>query len=354
MNAIPLDHQRIILKGICFLLSVASFAALALDVTVRVTDAESRISASVSSGNVTRDNFAGAKSVTSCTNSPVMLDLSTPVYFNNLQSAFNDAANGNTIESQWVTLTESDNFSQNISTTLQGGYDCAYSNETAYSTIAGTLTISNGTLVIKNVIIEGPTGSSQPGTPSEPWPNVPPGSATCSSLLPISYIAGTSCPAASMLECSQQIANDSGCFYQSCECYFSECNVGDTDSGFWRTYDANGNITSTLDCQGIGLNPLQISEGSCSTYNSQVATFVTSCTPTTSTTTTTTTTTSTTSTTSIPSCTPCYTQYTSCTASPACNSGPLLQQSNCVNACLSAWTQCLNTCPEQCLNACNN
>lgn len=100
-----------------------------------------------------------AHAQSTCSNSPAMLSGSTPVYFDSLQSAYNSASNSGVIKSEAVTFTENPIFSLNISTTIQGGYDCSYSTDSLYSTLNGTLTISNGTVTVSNLIIQGTTAS---------------------------------------------------------------------------------------------------------------------------------------------------------------------------------------------------
>ncbi|MGD0280779.1 MAG: 6-bladed beta-propeller [Dissulfurispiraceae bacterium] len=109
------------------------------------------IGLSVSSGSATNENFSGT--LISCTNSPAMLARSTPLYYSSLQAAFNEAASGDTIMSEGLTFTENPTFSQNIPVILQGGYDCNYSGSSSYSTVSGSLTITNGKLTVSNFII---------------------------------------------------------------------------------------------------------------------------------------------------------------------------------------------------------
>ncbi|MGD0283186.1 MAG: hypothetical protein ABSB95_12590, partial [Dissulfurispiraceae bacterium] len=97
---------------------------------------------------------------TTCTNSPAMIAGVTPVYFSSMQNAYNGASNSSTIETEGVTFTENPNFNLDISTSLRGGYDCSYLTDSLYSTLNGTLTISNGTVTVSNLIIQGTAASS--------------------------------------------------------------------------------------------------------------------------------------------------------------------------------------------------
>ncbi|MFZ4438403.1 MAG: hypothetical protein ACOYOS_08250 [Syntrophales bacterium] len=73
--------------------------------------------------------------------------------FNALHEAYKNAVNGDTIQSQAVSFSENLDFSQNISVALKGGYDCSFSTNDQKSTVDGTVTISNGTVTMDNIII---------------------------------------------------------------------------------------------------------------------------------------------------------------------------------------------------------
>ncbi len=91
---------------------------------------------------------------TTCANLPVMIAGSTPAYYSTLQSACTAACSGDTIQSQAGSFTENLDFNSNVSVTLQGGYDSCYSTDSSYSTISGTLTITNGTVNVQNITIQ--------------------------------------------------------------------------------------------------------------------------------------------------------------------------------------------------------
>jgi hypothetical protein len=109
---------------------------------------------SVSSANVTGENFTATQSASACPGSPAMMSGANPTYFSSLQSAYNGASNGSTIGTQWITFGESPVFNRNISLDLIGGYDCYYVGNSSYSTVTGRLTISNGTVTVSNLIIQ--------------------------------------------------------------------------------------------------------------------------------------------------------------------------------------------------------
>jgi hypothetical protein len=82
---------------------------------------------------------------------PVRISLITPVYFSMLQTAYDSAGDGETVTTKAVALTENLNFNLNKSITLDGGYDCGYSIVTGKTIVNGTITISNGAVIIGNL-----------------------------------------------------------------------------------------------------------------------------------------------------------------------------------------------------------
>lgn len=78
----------------------------------------------------------------------------TPVYYSTLQSAYDAAVNGDTIQSQAVAFSEDLFIDLNKSVTLKGGYDCDYIFNTGKTTLNGNMTISNGMVTIENFILE--------------------------------------------------------------------------------------------------------------------------------------------------------------------------------------------------------
>jgi parallel beta-helix repeat protein len=114
-------------------------------VTLMVTDSDG------STNLLTKINYI------SVCNLPVRILRVTPVYYSTLQAAYDDpeTVNGDTIQSQAVTLIENPNFDLNKSVTIQGGYDCKYNNPpTGKTTLNGNMTIGNGQLTIENFILE--------------------------------------------------------------------------------------------------------------------------------------------------------------------------------------------------------
>ncbi len=84
--------------------------------------------------------------------SPIRIAGAPPVYYPTLQLAIDAAVEGTsiTIQTQAQTFTENLIVNSNISITLQGGYDCNYTNNTAETVLNGNIIISNGTLTIES------------------------------------------------------------------------------------------------------------------------------------------------------------------------------------------------------------
>jgi hypothetical protein len=90
----------------------------------------------------------------SCSGLPVRIAGTTPVSYTSLQNAYNAAVNDNEIQIQNMVLTENVNMSDNKTVTIKGGYDCNYSARSGSTTINGTLTISNGSVSIEDVVVQ--------------------------------------------------------------------------------------------------------------------------------------------------------------------------------------------------------
>ena len=74
-------------------------------------------------------------------------------YFNTVQDAYDSAAGGDTIQAQETSFIENVLFDHNINILLRGGYNCPYDANPGYTTIDGSLTITNGTVAVENLII---------------------------------------------------------------------------------------------------------------------------------------------------------------------------------------------------------
>jgi hypothetical protein len=89
-------------------------------------------------------------SVEICSDSAVRIAGASPVYYSTLQSAYDAAIDGDTIESQAVEVTENLDLNSNKSITFIGGYNCDFSEITGYTSINGSITINDGTVVMEN------------------------------------------------------------------------------------------------------------------------------------------------------------------------------------------------------------
>lgn len=87
---------------------------------------------------------------------PVRIEGVTPSYYSSLQDAYDSALNGDIIQCKEFVLTEDlyiDDTS-NKSVTIQGGYNNDFSAIVGISSLGGNLIISNGTVVIENVLLQ--------------------------------------------------------------------------------------------------------------------------------------------------------------------------------------------------------
>ena len=88
-----------------------------------------------------------------CTDYPARLTGATTVNYVSLQSAYNAAANGNTVQGSMYDHFESLRLDRNVAVTLDGGYSCDYSSKTGNLTIKGEMTIANGSVIVSGNII---------------------------------------------------------------------------------------------------------------------------------------------------------------------------------------------------------
>lgn len=107
-------------------------------------------------GNITipqQDDINGVAALygAACANPPVKV---AGNYYDTIQAAYNSAVSGNTLQIQGRSFSEYLLLNRNIPSILEGGYNCHYDTNTGYSTVDGSITISNGTVTIKNLIIK--------------------------------------------------------------------------------------------------------------------------------------------------------------------------------------------------------
>jgi PKD repeat protein len=87
-----------------------------------------------------------------CANLPVKV---AGTYYANIQAAYSDSRlNGDIIEVQAGSLTEGLVLDQDVSFTLVGGKNCEYTAAASASTVNGVMTISAGTVVVENLVIQ--------------------------------------------------------------------------------------------------------------------------------------------------------------------------------------------------------
>jgi photosystem II stability/assembly factor-like uncharacterized protein len=88
---------------------------------------------------------------------PLVKSTSTPSPpVQTIQAVYNTALNGDTIQAMALYFNETLTFNDlsNKSVTLQGGYDSTYSSNPSYTIINGTVTISNGIVIMDKIIIQ--------------------------------------------------------------------------------------------------------------------------------------------------------------------------------------------------------
>ena len=92
-----------------------------------------------------------------CTDYPARLTGATTVNYVSLQSAYNAAANGNTVQGSMYDHFESLLLDRNVAVSLDGGYTCDYASKSGNVMIRGNMIITNGSVTLNgNVILAGP------------------------------------------------------------------------------------------------------------------------------------------------------------------------------------------------------
>ena len=86
-----------------------------------------------------------------CTGLPVKNDIHS---FDSFQLAYDSAADGDTIQGYAWHFPEDLIMDQNITVTLDGGYDCDHLAKVYRSSIHGSLTISDGAVTVENIVIQ--------------------------------------------------------------------------------------------------------------------------------------------------------------------------------------------------------
>ncbi|MBI4849225.1 MAG: S8 family serine peptidase [Nitrospirae bacterium] len=111
-------------------------------------DVKASLSGKVLTGG--RLNAFNAINSLPCPNQPVRILRIIPAYYSTLQAAYDAAADGETVQSRAVGLTESPNINLNKSVILTGGYNCDYSSNTGSTVLNGDMNIISGTLSIES------------------------------------------------------------------------------------------------------------------------------------------------------------------------------------------------------------
>ena len=75
-------------------------------------------------------------------------------YYSKLSDAYYAATTGDVLYVQALGVTGNPNLSSNVDITVKGGYECGFASQPGWTTLAGSLTISSGSVTIENIIIK--------------------------------------------------------------------------------------------------------------------------------------------------------------------------------------------------------
>ncbi len=80
----------------------------------------------------------------------------SPIYHSTIQAAYDDPdlSDGDIIQCQALVLNENILCDFNVAVTLEGGYNTDFTSIIGHTTINGQMTISNGTVVVENIVIQ--------------------------------------------------------------------------------------------------------------------------------------------------------------------------------------------------------
>lgn len=78
----------------------------------------------------------------------------TSAYYTSLQAAYNAALSGITIKTWGTTYSENLICNQNKTIFIMGGYNQGYTSQTGSTVLSGTLTLSQGTIVVEKLVIQ--------------------------------------------------------------------------------------------------------------------------------------------------------------------------------------------------------
>jgi PKD repeat protein len=114
-------------------------------VKLTVTDGDGSVN------SLTRTNYISV----GCANLPVWIEGTPAAYYSSLQTAYDEAFDGESIYSHAGALVENIILNRNITITIVGGFDCDYlDNSSGETTISGNMTINSGTNIIESVAVQ--------------------------------------------------------------------------------------------------------------------------------------------------------------------------------------------------------
>jgi hypothetical protein len=81
--------------------------------------------------------------------------LSSPSsYLGVIQTAYNNASSGATLQTLALTFNENLLLARAIPVSIRGGYDCAYSSNPGWTILTGSMTVKGGPVTVENLIIK--------------------------------------------------------------------------------------------------------------------------------------------------------------------------------------------------------
>ena len=105
------------------------------------------------SGGSDSETKIGYITVNPCSNPKVRIEGEMNSYLS-LQAAYNNASEGDTIQSQAMDFSEDLTFDSNVSVNLKGGFNCTYTANGTHTIVVGTMTIAGGTVVIDHIALQ--------------------------------------------------------------------------------------------------------------------------------------------------------------------------------------------------------
>ena len=103
---------------------------------------------------ITMDNDKTADALFVSCGNPVRIARGSPLHFSSLQNAYDAAMDSEHINVQSGLFSGDIHLDRDISITLKGGFDCNYYSNSGVTRLDGSMTISNGTVLIEKFVIE--------------------------------------------------------------------------------------------------------------------------------------------------------------------------------------------------------